>query len=138
MQDTIKIGEKVNLVASGRVDYVPYLKQLVGSPRGSIVIKPTDRQAVRFSGSTAFRTPSFLEAYLSLPVQLSLPGVQFDSATKREDNPSFLLQPEQVTSAEAGYLNQQSDYFDFELTAYYNRVTNLIELAANRNETLSD
>ena len=35
VQDTLKIGDKVNLVASGRADYVPYLlKRVVGSPRG--------------------------------------------------------------------------------------------------------
>ena len=129
VQDTIKIADKVNIVASGRADYVPYLKRLVGSPRGSIVFKPTDRQAVRVSGSTAFRTPSFLEAYTDLPVQLSLPGVEITSATANSLNPSFVLQPEQVTSAEVGYMNQQSDYFDFEVTAYYNRVSNLIQLA---------
>jgi iron complex outermembrane receptor protein len=138
LQDTIKIGEKVSIVGSGRVDYVPYLRNVVGSPRGSIVIKPTDRQAIRISGSTAFRTPSFLESYLSLPIQLSLPGVQFGSATKREDIPNFTLQPEQVTSAEVGYLNQMSDYFEVDLAAYYNRVTNLIELTVARQETLSD
>ncbi|MFT3775621.1 MAG: TonB-dependent receptor [Minicystis sp.] len=137
VQDTIKIGNRVSLVGSGRVDYVPYLRRLIGSPRGSVIIKPTDRQAVRLSGSTAFRTPSFLEAYLALPIQLTLPGVEIISATKREDIQNFVLQPEQVTTAEASYLNQQSDYFEFELTAYYNRVTNLVELAVNRNTTLS-
>ncbi len=129
VQDTIKIADKVNIVGSGRVDYVPYLKRMVGSPRGSVVFKPTSRQALRISGSTAFRTPSFLEAYTALPVQLSLPGVEIYSATAPPINPSFILQPEQVTSAEVGYLNQQSDYFDFEVTAYYNRVSNLIQLA---------
>lgn len=138
VQDTIKIGSKVSIVASGRADYVPYLKRLVGSPRGSVVIKPTDRQAVRFSGSTAFRTPSFLESYLALPIQLQLPGVELTSASKREDVKDFILQPEQITSAEASYLNQQSDFFEFEVTAYYNRVTNLIELAVNRNVTLAE
>jgi iron complex outermembrane receptor protein len=137
LQDTIKIGEKVSIVGSGRVDYVPYLKRMVGSPRGSVVIKPTDRQAVRLSGSTAFRTPSFLEAYLALPIQIQIPGVEIVSASKREDIANYILQPEQVTTAEASYLNQQSDYFEFELTAYYNRVTNLVELAVNRNTTLS-
>jgi iron complex outermembrane receptor protein len=138
VQDTIKIGERVNLVASGRLDYVPYLQRIVGSPRGSIVIKPTDRQAVRISGSTAFRTPSYLEAYLDKAVQLSLPGAQIVSATSREDSPNFILQPEQVTSAEVGYLNQQNDSFEFEVTAYYNRVTNLIELSPVRQGTIAD
>jgi outer membrane receptor for ferrienterochelin and colicin len=138
VQDTIKIADKVNVVGSGRVDYVPYLKRLVGSPRGSVVFKPTDRQAVRVSGSTAFRTPSFLEAYTDIPVQLSLPGVEVISATKNLNDPNFILQPEQVTSAEVGYLNQQSDYFDFEVTAYYNRVTNLIQLAPVSQLTLAN
>jgi len=137
VQDTVKIGDKVNVVVSGRADYVPYLQRLIGSPRASVVIKPTDRQAIRLSGSTAFRTPSFLESYTDLPFQLSLPGVQVISATKREDIPNFILQPEQITSAEVGYLNQQNELFEFELTAYYNRVTNLIELSAVRNETLA-
>ena len=137
VQDTIKIGDKVSIVASGRADYVPYLKRIVGSPRGSVIIKPTDRQAIRLSGSTAFRTPTFLEAYLALPIQLTLPGVEIVSASKREDRNNYILQPEQVTTAEASYLNQQSDFFEFELTAYYNRVTNLVELAVNRNVSLS-
>jgi iron complex outermembrane receptor protein len=137
LQDSIKIGEKVTVVGSGRLDYVPYLGRIIGSPRGSIIIKPTDRQAIRASGSTAFRTPSFLESYLSLPIQVSIPGVQLISATLREDKANFKLQPEQVTTAEVSYLNQQSDYFEFEVTAYYNRVTNLIELAVNRNESLA-
>jgi outer membrane receptor protein involved in Fe transport len=138
VQDTVKIADKVNLVASGRVDYEPYLKRLIGSPRGSVVFKPTDRQALRISGSSAFRAPSYLESYLSLPVQVTLPGVSVLSATKREDIANFVLQPEQITSAEIGYLNQQSDSFDFEINAYYNRVSNLIELSPVRPETLSD
>jgi iron complex outermembrane receptor protein len=138
LQDSIKILDKVIVVGSGRLDYVPYLKSLVGSPRGSLVIKPTERQAIRLSGSTAFRTPSFLESYLSLPIQGSLPGVQINSATKPQDAASFTLQPEQVTSAEVGYLIQENDYFEVDLAAYYNRVTNLIELSVVRPETLSD
>jgi iron complex outermembrane receptor protein len=138
LQDSIKIADKVIVVGSGRVDYVPYLHRIVGSPRGSVVFKPTDRQAIRVSGSTAFRTPSFLEAYLHIPVQLSLPGVQIVSTTTREDIPNFTLQPEQVTSAEVGYLNQQSDFFEVDVAAYYNRVTNLIELTPVRTQTLAD
>ena len=103
-----------------------------------MVFKPTDRQALRVSGSTAFRTPSFLESYTHLPLQLSLPGVQIVTATQREDIKNFTLQPEQVTSAEVGFLYQQNDYFEFDIAAYYNRVTNLIELAPVRNGTLAD
>jgi iron complex outermembrane receptor protein len=125
-------------VASGRLDYVPYLKQLIPSPRGSFIFKPTERQAVRVSGSTAFRSPTFLESYLDLPIQLSLPGAELVSASKRPDDPDFVVEPEQIVTAEASYLNQQSDLFEFEVTAYYNRVTDFIILAEPRLTTLSN
>ncbi len=136
-QDTASIGKHLLLFASGRVDYVPYLQRAIPSPRGAVIIKPTDRQAIRLSGSTAFRSPTFLESYLSLPIQLPLPGAQLVSSSKPVDEPNFILQPEQITTAEINYLNQQSDYFEAEVNAYYNRVTNLVELAVNRNESLS-
>jgi iron complex outermembrane receptor protein len=72
-----------------------------------------------------------------LPIQLPLPGAELLSSSKPVDQPNFILQPEQITTAEINYLNQQSDYFEAEVNAYYNRVTNLVELAVNRNETLS-
>jgi iron complex outermembrane receptor protein len=138
LQDSIKIGKYVTTVLSGRVDYVPYIGRVVPSPRGSIVVRPTDRQAVRLSGSTAFRTTTFLESYLDLPIQLQLPGVELVSASKRQEDPDFKTDPEQIITVEASYLNQQSDFFEFELTGYYNRITNLIVLADARPITLSN
>lgn len=137
LQDSLSVGKQFTFVASGRLDYVPYLERVIPSPRGSLIVKPTERQAVRLSGSAAFRSPTYLESYLSLPVQLQLPGVELLSESQRADDASFRLQPEQITTVEASYLNQQSDVFEFELTAYYNRVTNLVALAVNRNATLS-
>jgi iron complex outermembrane receptor protein len=137
LQDAISYKNLATLVVSGRLDYVPYLARVVPSPRASFILKPSDRQAVRVSGSTAFRSPTFLESHLALPIQLPLPGAELISASKREDDPNFKLQPEQITAVEASYLNQQSDLFEFEVTAYYNRVTDLVALAVNRNNTLS-
>jgi iron complex outermembrane receptor protein len=138
LQDSIRIGKYVTTVLSGRVDYVPYLGRVVPSPRGSLIVRPTDRQAVRLSGSTAFRTTTFLESYLDLPLQLTLPGIEVISASKRQEDPDFKTDPEQIITVEASYLNQQSDFFEFELTGYYNRITNLIVLADARPITLSN
>jgi iron complex outermembrane receptor protein len=138
LQDSIKIGNYVTAVLSGRLDYVPYLQRVVPSPRGSVIIKPTDRQAVRLSSSTAFRSTTFLESYLDLPIQLQLPGAELVSASRRQEDPSFILGPEQIVTVEASYLNQQSDLFEFELTGYYNRITDLIVLASPRPVTLSN
>jgi outer membrane receptor protein involved in Fe transport/outer membrane protein assembly factor BamD (BamD/ComL family) len=138
LQDSIQIGKAFTFVGSGRLDYVPYLKRVIASPRGSIIVKPSDRQAIRLSGSTAFRKPTFLESYLDLPIQLSLPGAELISASLREDIPDFVLEPEQIITGEASYLNQLSDLFEFELTAYYNRITDLIVLAEPRVISLSN
>jgi iron complex outermembrane receptor protein len=137
LQDSMSLGKSFTFVASGRLDYVPYLTRVIASPRASAIFKPTLRQAVRLSGSTAFRTPTFLESYLNLPLQLPLPGVELLSSSKREDNPLSKTQPEQITTLEASYLNQQNEFFEFELTAYYNHVTDLVALAPNRNVSLS-
>ncbi|WP_437670914.1 TonB-dependent receptor domain-containing protein [Sorangium sp. So ce131] len=137
LQDSMRLGERFTIVASGRLDYVPYLERLIPSPRGSFIFKPTPRQAIRVSGSTAFRSPTALEAYVDLPIQLALPGVELLSTTRAPVRSDFILDPEQIITAEASYLNQQSDYFEFEVTAYYNRVSNLIVLAEPQPTTLS-
>lgn len=138
LQDSIKIGQHVTVVASGRLDYVPYIGRVVPSPRGSVIIKPTERQAIRVSASTAFRTTTYLEAYLDLPIQLSVPGVEFLSASKRREDPDFVTEPEQIITGEMSYLNQQSDFFEFEVTGYYNRISDLIQLAPARPVSLSN
>ncbi|MDI1475556.1 TonB-dependent receptor [Polyangium sp. y55x31] len=138
LQDTLRFGKKVQLVVSGRADYVPYLETVKVSPRGSLIIKPTDLQSIRVSGSTAFRNTTFLESYLDLPIQLQLPGVELISASKRYEDTSFRLRPESIITAEASYLNQMSDRFEFEATAYYNRISDLIALAGERPLTLAN
>lgn len=137
LQDSMKLGERVTVVASGRLDYVPYLERLIPSPRGSVIFKPTERQAIRVSGSTAFRSPTSLEAYVDLPIQLALPGLELLSTSRTPDSSERPIDPEQIITAEASYLNQQSDYFEFEVTAYYNRVSDLIVLAEPQRTTLS-
>jgi iron complex outermembrane receptor protein len=137
VQDTGRFGKHLDVVLSGRLDYVPYLKRIVPSPRGAIIIKPTSRQAIRISGSTAFRSPSFLESYLAIPIELPQPGLELYSSSKPIDDPDRILEPEQIVTAEVSYLNQQSDLFEYELTAYYQRVTNLIDLSSPTIATLS-
>ncbi|WP_437586499.1 TonB-dependent receptor domain-containing protein [Sorangium sp. So ce1000] len=137
LQDSMKLGERVTLVASGRLDYVPYLERLIPSPRGSVIVKPAERQAIRVSGSTAFRSPMALEAYVDVPIQLTPPGLEFLSTSRPPDSSDRPIDPEQIITAEASYLNQQSDYFEFEVTAYYNRVSDLIVLAEPQRTTLS-
>ena len=56
----------------------------------------------------------------------------------RREDPSFILQAERILSAELGYLNQESEYLVIDATVFYNRVSNLIQLSANRPVTVGD
>ena len=138
VHDEIQVQRVLALVGDIRLDYDPYLGRLVASPRGTVLIHPSKKSTFRGIVATAYRTPTFLESYLSIPVQLPVAGASLASSSQRQDDPSFRVQPEQILSAELGYLNQESDYFTLDVAAYYNRVSNLIELAPNRAATVGD
>ncbi len=131
-QDSIRIGDKFIAVASLRGDYVPYLNKIIPSPRGSLIYKRTAGDSFRLTVSSAFREPSYLESYLAFPLTTPLTGAEVAVNAARPDDPAYRTQPEKILSAEIGYLNQQSDFYSFELAAYYNRVTDLIVLSPNR------
>jgi iron complex outermembrane receptor protein len=56
----------------------------------------------------------------------------------RTDDPSFIVNAERLLSAELGYLNQESDIFIVDAAAYYNRVSNLIQLSGTRALSVAD
>jgi len=138
LHDELKIGPTIALVADYRVDWVPYLERFQQSPRGAVLIHPTKQSTIRGSVATAFRKPTFLESYLRLPIQLPVTGAAQISEGVRREDPSFIVNAERVLSAELGYLNQESEYFVFDATAYYNRVSSLIQLSPNRPVTVGD
>jgi outer membrane receptor for ferrienterochelin and colicin len=138
-QDTLGIVEQLDLVLSFRVDFHPLLDAPVFSPRGALVVKPTDDQSIRASFGTAFRTQTFLESYLSLPNPTPVRGVKVDALGSEPAANLFgapRLNPERILSAELGYRNEMSDYFDVQASAYYNRVTDLVILGQVQPFTL--
>jgi outer membrane receptor for ferrienterochelin and colicin len=128
-QDTVHIGEDFLLVGSLRGDYVPYLGKVIPSPRGSIIYKRTKDDAVRLTVGSAFRAPSFLESYLDFRGTTPLTGAEFTSQGIRGDDPTSKTQPERILATEIGYQNQASEYYAFEINAYFNRVSDLIVLS---------
>jgi len=138
-QDTLGIVEQLDLVLSFRVDFHPLLDAPVFSPRGALVVKPTEDQAIRASFGTAFRTQTFLESYLNLQNPTPLRGVKVDALGSEPAANLFgtpRLNPERILSAELGYRNEMSDYFDVQASAYYNRVTDLVILGQVQSFTL--
>jgi iron complex outermembrane receptor protein len=136
--DEIKLGRHFAVVGDYRADYVPYLDRVVQSPRGSILFHPSQQSTVRGIVATAFRTPTFLESQLGTPVPLPVSGATLISQGAPPNNPNFRVQPEQVFTTELGYLNSESDYFTLDSAFFYNRVSNLIELANPQPYSLGD
>ncbi len=144
IHDEFGIGKQMGqrrqfaLVGDIRGDYVPYLNKIVPSPKGSILIHPSDQSTIRGIVATAFRIPTFLEGYLDVPIQLPVNGGALQSISSNPATGSVRLNPEQVITEELGYLNQESDYFTFDSAFFHNAVNNLIELAPNRAITVGD
>jgi outer membrane receptor for ferrienterochelin and colicin len=126
------------LIADLRGDYVQYLGKIVPSPKGSVLIHPSDHSTIRGIVATAFRIPTFLEAYVDVPIQLPAAGGSLNSISTNPVAGTFKLNPEQVVVEEVGYLNQESDYFTFDSAFFHNDVNNLIELAPARAITVGE
>jgi outer membrane receptor for ferrienterochelin and colicin len=138
LHDELKLGERFALVGDIRLDYVPYLAKVVPSPRGTILFHPSKQSTIRGIVATAFRTPTFLEAYLGIPVQLPFAGGSLLSQGDPADKPGFKVKAENIFTGELGYMNQESDFFTFDSAVFYNHATNLIELAPNRAVSVGD
>lgn len=138
VHDELKVGAVLAFVADYRVDWVPYLERFQQSPRGAVLLHPSKKSTIRASIATAFRKPTFLESYLSLPIQLPVTGAAQISEGVRREDPSFIVNAERMLSAELGYRNQESEYFVVDTAVYYNRVANLIQLSENRPVTVGD
>jgi iron complex outermembrane receptor protein len=129
---TLHFLKRFIAIASGRADYVPYEKELIPSGRGSLIYKRSESDAFRITVGSAFRAPTFLETYLNFPITTPQTGAEVASQGVRGDDPGFKLNVEKIIATEIGYQNQASDYYAFEINAYYNRVSDLIVLANAR------
>jgi outer membrane receptor for ferrienterochelin and colicin len=131
--DEVKIGPQFAIVGDYRADYVPYLQRIVNSPRASLLVHPTPKSTIRGIVATAFRTPTFLESYIGLPVQLPVQAGTLDGPHVQTQ-----IEPEQIFTTELGYLNSESDYFTFDSAFFYNHANNLIEVRPNTPITVGD
>ena len=120
LHDTMTIASWLDAVFSLRVDRHPLLDRPQISPRGAAVVKVTPGSAIRASAGRAFRSPTFLESYLELPVGTEIRGAATLSRGSVE------LSPERMLSVELGYANQESDYLSVEANAYWNVVSSAI------------
>lgn len=114
LQDTLRIEDVVQIVVSARGDLHPLFDEPQFSPRGSVLVHPTPRQTIRLSAGTAFRAPTFIESYANVPNQTPLRGITALGAGNEN------LNPERLVSVELGYMLQEFEFFQLEVTGYYN------------------
>lgn len=84
-------------------------------PQAGIVINPAHLLTIKLSASNGYRNPSFRELYLY-----------------RMANPD--LKPEQMWNYEVSVGKKFSRYFQIDLTGYYSRGSNLIQVVDMKNE----
>lgn len=131
LQDTLRFSDVLQIVLSARGDLHPLVGPQV-SPRGSLVVHPTAGQTIRLTGGAAFRSPTFVESYVSVPNVAPLRGVTGFGVGNTN------LNPERMISVELGYMNAMTDYFALELNGYFNFVYDFIFLSSNRTFRLAD
>ena len=130
VQDEWRIIKPLSLVASYRIDRHPLLDRgqpgYAQSPRVSVIVAPTEGQALRASFATAFRQPTFLESYMNL--RTPVPGIN-GASVLTEGNQS--LRPERLVSFEVGYRGEIAKLgLGVDVAAYWNIVSDLIGLSA--------
>ncbi len=133
LTDTMTLRRDLQAVVNFRLDRHPLLRRVQYSPRLALSYQPTERSSLRTTFGLAFRSPTFLESYIQLPV--SVPGVRGVSALSLG---SDRLDPERILTTEIGYRNQDSDYFALEVTAYVNLVDDAIVSSEVAAFTLGD
>jgi outer membrane receptor for ferrienterochelin and colicin len=110
--------EFFSVILSARLDLHPLIGPLF-SPRGALIFKLSDEQAIRLSAGSAFRQPTLSENYLNLSASSPVAGVAVTLVGSEE------LDPERIETVDLGY-RWTPEFGDFELVGYFNRISNLI------------
>jgi iron complex outermembrane receptor protein len=67
-QDEIFLSDHFRWVIGGRADRFDFIDDVVFSPRTTLVIKPRENQAIRFSYNRAYRSPSVINNFLDVTI----------------------------------------------------------------------
>lgn len=119
----------LGVVASLRVDRHPLLpvsKTL--SPRGALLFRVTPDTSLRLSGGTAYRAMAAVESYMDFALDTPAAGYFIRDYGGETAPGSPGLNPERIVTVELGAHDQSSAWHALDVTAYWNRVTNLIGL----------
>lgn len=132
-QDEALLTDDLRAIVSLRLDRHPLLAAIEDaaftdryaiSPRAALVWRVADGHAIRATAGTAFRTPTFLESYLSISVPTSTDAVVVHAVGNLE------LLPERVVATEVGWRSEPDDSrYQLDAAVYFNQVSSLIQLS---------
>jgi iron complex outermembrane receptor protein len=127
VQDQIFLSDRFRWVLGTRFDRFGVLDKLVFSPRTTFMVKPAPKQTIRFSYNRAFRSPSFIDNFLSASllndVDLGAAG-RFRFPVRADGNPT--LREEELSAYETGYTGEFSG-ITLGGALYLNRSRNTIQ-----------
>lgn len=150
--------DKLTFSVTGRVDKNQNF-DWIGTPAASLVIKPNERDYIRFSFSSAIRNPTLPDQYLNLDVGPAtfignITGVDslikiesFEDYLKSGDkiDPTLLeyfsigpIQPEKVQTYEVGYRSIFWNQLYVDASYYYNRYQQFIGFLAGLDIEFND
>ncbi len=116
VQDEWALADGLRLVPGLRFDHHSVFGS-VGSPKVSLLYALAPNTRVRTSAGRAFRAPSLFELFGNVVFHGPIPGLP---------NPD--LEPEHITSLDAGIQHEVSRAFRTEMNFFYNDMTDLIQL----------
>jgi iron complex outermembrane recepter protein len=132
-QDEAILTDSLRATLSLRLDRHPLLANIEGaaltdryafSPRGALVWRVAPGHSVHATVGTAFRTPTFLESYISSPFPTT------NDAVVVRNVGNLALLPERVLSSEVGWRSEPaSSRYRLEAAAYFNRISSLIQVS---------
>ena len=123
LQNDIEIASTVKLVTGLRYEHNSFTGSS-WSPRACLMYSPADDHHFRLSVSRAYRTPSFFDDDVNVP--LTLPPNTFPSITIGSVRGNDDLDPERMTAFELGYRTVLGSKVALNVELYYNDLENVI------------
>ncbi len=126
-QHEYRPGDHLAITVGARYDGHSVLKDRI-TPRGNVLITPFSNHFIRLSYGTAFRSPSFAECYaykeFDISPQISLELPSNTVVMIATGNPQ--LDPEKITSYQAGYEALLSERIKGKLDIFYDQLQDFI------------
>jgi len=130
-QDEMRFNQYFTGILGVRVDNIdPF--GTYASPRASLLFSPFSGNTFRISANRAYRAPSWIEQYIDahsltvITIPAPSPSGTLDLVFPLLVQTPEILEPEELTSLEIGWVGNWTDRIETTVSAYYNNTDNLV------------